>query len=169
MKKNYLLAFTLTLLFITAKAQSPFRLSSEFSQEQQSEYSKFITLLQKSTLFGRIASGDSLTILLSPDFSLSGVENTDTTMLFKQNYPPVIEDFIAHYSLPEMWNSERIQTRLSTNASSFALQNRSSENFDFSKNGDLIMITTSNGFEANIAASIRVKNTIIHLLTGLLK
>lgn len=168
--KNCLIPIICLMLYCTnASSQSINILDTKFTNDQKQNYSKAYLLIQQSSLISNITDGKAMTLLLPGDFALSGLSNTDADQFFNQKINSAIEDFMSKYTFDGQWDPTTILSKVSPSSGFFSLTNKKGEKLNFSKNGDLLMVTTQSGFETNIMESVIVNNCIIYFLSGMLR
>jgi hypothetical protein len=168
--KKYLIPIICLMLFYTkTSSQSINILDTKFTNDQKQNFSKAYLLIQQSSLISNITDGKAITLLLPGDFALSSLSNTDADQLFNQKINSVIEDFMSKYSIEGQWDAATILTKVSASTGFFSLSNKKGEKLNFSKNGDLLMVTTQSGFETNIIETVTINKCIIYFLSGMLR
>ena len=171
-KKVALALIILSSLLVSASsyAQAEIELKSKINKDQESRYSNSsLHLIHSKAILKRINQGDQLTILVPADYSVKTITNSESNEVFVKKNQNAIQSFVEKYLIEGLWDMEAVNSKLNSSVTSFSVQNRKNEKLTFSKNGDFLMISTANGYETNVENSIRVNNTVIHFLSGILK
>jgi uncharacterized surface protein with fasciclin (FAS1) repeats len=167
MVKSLLVIFS--LMFLNVGFCQSDLIKNQLSVQKQNSFSKSLKIITSSSVMESINEGKSLTIFLPSDYALNNVNEIIVDKLFNQKDINSIEMFFKKNSIEGFWDSNKLLSHIDAGQGTFSLTNRNNDKYIFSKNGQLIMITTPSGFEVNIEESLIVNNTIVYFLDGLLK
>lgn len=167
MKKPLLLLAIFVAAYSHLSAQTVASIKANMSASEQTDYAKSIQLLETSDVLSQANNGKIATLFLVPNIGFEGLDGSIVQSLFVEKKQTSITQFFAKYTSATLVNEENMRSALQSPNSIIHVANIAGEALSFSTNGEWLMITSSQGREANIIHQFMVGNLKVCLLSSM--